>query len=114
MPPDGSVTLRLDNDGGLREWKCYVFKKEQTSEIRLMSVNDSLSFEFQPYKLVDSETIFWCANKNRSQRSNQVIIGTSGRCSSHAGSGEAVWKFHRSFGTVTFTVVQHRLWFLSL
>lgn len=112
MPPDGSVTLRLDNDGGLREWKCYVFKKEQTSEIRLMSVNDSLSFEFQPYTLV--ETIFWCANKNRSQRSNQVVIGTSGRCSSHAGSGEAVWKFHRSFGTVTFTVVQHRLWFLSL
>lgn len=114
MPPDGSVILRLDNDGGLRDWKCYVFKKEQTSEISLMSANDSLSFEFQPYKLVDTETIFWCANRNRSQRSNQVTIRTSGRCSSHAASGEAVWKFHRRFGTVTFTVVQHRLWFSSL
>lgn len=91
MPTDGSVTLRLDHDGGLGGWKCYVFKKEQTSELRLMSVkNNSVSYEFQPNRLVDPETIFWCANKDRSQRSNQVLIRTSGGCSSHAGRGEAV------------------------
>lgn len=77
MRTEGSVTLRLDNDKGLLGWRCYVFKEKQIWLIKLKSVNDSESFEFQPYKLVDSETIFWCTNADRSQRSNQVVIRTS-------------------------------------
>lgn len=87
MPPDGSVILRLDNDEGLRGWKCYVFKQQQITGLRLKLANDSVSFEFQPNKLVDPETVFWCTNEDRSRRSNQVIIRTSGRCSIHADSG---------------------------
>lgn len=117
MRTEGSVTLRLDNDKGLHGWKCYVFKEKRIRLIKLMLVKDSTSIEFQPFRLVDPETIFWCTNADRSQRSNQVVIRTSGRCSIHADSGiifhdelkcrvrfYPLWRFERSFGVITFMV----------
>lgn len=128
MRVDGSVVLRLANDEGLSGWNCYVFKEQRTRLITLkLGKNDRRSIEFQPNKLVDPETIFWCTNRNQTQRSNQVVIRTSGRCSIHADLGVIfhdelkcrvhfypLWKFECSFGVITFPVVQHWLWFLSL
>lgn len=126
MQNQGSVILRLDNDQGLWGWKCFVFKGDLLYPIALR-LSNNVSIEFQTTKLKYAETIYWCTNKDQSQRSNQVVLRISGRRSIPADSGlifhdelkcrvhfYPLWKFEHSFSVVTFTAVQYWLEFLSL
>lgn len=81
MQPKGSVTLRLDNDEGLWGWNCFVNREDKTHFILLKLKKDNVSLEFQTSPLAVPETTYWCSNGNKSKRSNQVTVRTSGRCS---------------------------------
>lgn len=78
----------LDTDEDLVGWSCFALREQGKREISLNIVKGSTSIEFQPNKLVDVETIFWCENKDQSQRSNQVVLRTSGRWT-HADLGSS-------------------------
>lgn len=76
----GSVILKLDNeDDGVWEWKCFAHRGKMTKTVRLKLQEDSKSLDFQRSLLGVPETIFWCTNRNETQRSNLVTIKTSGR-----------------------------------
>ncbi|XP_068438597.1 uncharacterized protein [Clinocottus analis] len=73
----GSVVLQLDHDDGLEGWKCWVNRGIETNEIELRFENGSVSVVFQPRRLENPETIFWCTDDLR--RSNQIMVRTSGK-----------------------------------
>ncbi|KAM9715903.1 uncharacterized protein ACNS7B_022069 [Menidia menidia] len=77
MEKKGSVILTLVNDDGIGGWNCWVFRGETTKLIKLNVRNDSLSVSFQPTSLSVPETIFWCSDKTRKYRSNQITIRTT-------------------------------------
>lgn len=84
MQPHGSVTLRLDHSSGLQGWNCFIFRyniRYTINGITLKIKGDDMSLEFQPDVMKSPENVFWCCNADRSKRSNQVTIRTSGRCS---------------------------------
>lgn len=76
----GSVILKLNNeDDGLREWKCFVYRGHETKKIKFNITGATNSLDFQPRALYVPETSFWCTNGDETQRSNLVTIKTSGR-----------------------------------
>lgn len=81
MQPYGSVILRLDHSSGLQGWNCFVIRGKSPNEIKLKENGDNMSLEFQTNVMRNPENIFWCSNADRSKRSNQVTIRTSGSCS---------------------------------
>lgn len=80
MRPGGSVILGIDNEDGLQQskWRCFVHKGGTTKKIMLRLGNDAVRLSFQPRSLQDPESIFWCADKALEQRSNQIVVRTSG------------------------------------
>lgn len=80
MRTNGAVILRIENEDGLKqsEWRCFVYKGGKTKRIMLRLENDTVKLSFQPNGLQDPENIFWCADKARQQRSNQIVVWTSG------------------------------------
>lgn len=78
MRPRSSVTLQIENEDGLQGWLCWVYKGGRTKRIKLRLSNDTVRLPFSPNRLVDHETIFWCTDKDKQQRSNQIIVLTSG------------------------------------
>lgn len=78
MRPGSSVTLQIENEDGLQGWLCWVYKGGRTRRIKLRLSNDTVRLPFSPNRLMDRETIFWCTDKDRQQRSNQIIVLTSG------------------------------------
>lgn len=78
MRPGSSVTLQIENEDGLQGWLCWVYKGGKTKRIKLQLSNDTVRLPFLPTRLMDHETIFWCTDKDRKQRSNQIIVLTSG------------------------------------
>lgn len=77
MRPGSSVTLQIENEDGLQGWLCWVYKGGKTKRIKLRLSNDTVRLPFSPTRLMDHETIFWCTDKDRKQRSNQIIVLTS-------------------------------------
>ncbi|CAJ1080833.1 uncharacterized protein LOC117830239 [Xyrichtys novacula] len=77
MRVGGSVTLELNHDDGLNGWNCWVYRGDETKKIKLKLEEKSTSLDFQPKQLLVPETIFWCSNTAKQQRSNQVIVRTS-------------------------------------
>ncbi|XP_044035579.1 uncharacterized protein LOC122868072 isoform X2 [Siniperca chuatsi] len=77
MRTEGSVVLELENEDGLWGWKCWVKRGEKTKMIKLRLKDDNVSLAFQPNRLNDPETIFWCTDENEEKRSNQITVRTS-------------------------------------
>lgn len=73
-----SVVLRLDHDGGLKAWNCWVYRGKNTKMIKLNLNDDSKTLDFQSRAVRCLETIFWCTDSTQKRRSNQVIVRTSG------------------------------------
>lgn len=78
MRPGSSVTLQIENEDGLQGWRCWVLKGGRTRRIKLRLSDDTVHLPFSPSRLTDPENIFWCTDKDVQQRSNQVIVLTSG------------------------------------
>lgn len=78
MRPGSSVTLQIENEDGLQGWLCWVYKGGKTKRIKLRLSNDTVRLPFSSTSLMNRETIFWCTDKDRQQRSNQIIVFTSG------------------------------------
>lgn len=78
MRPGSSVTLHIENEDGLQGWQCFVYKGGHMYRIQLRRSNDTVPRHFTPGRVVERENIFWCTDKERQQRSNQIIIRTSG------------------------------------
>ncbi|XP_030611070.1 uncharacterized protein LOC115798373 [Archocentrus centrarchus] len=75
----GAVILKLEHGDRLQGWKCWVCRdgrKPNMVQLRLKDTDNSIAF--QTADLHDSETIYWCTDGNRNQRSNQIILRTSG------------------------------------
>ncbi|XP_074475315.1 uncharacterized protein LOC141758108 isoform X2 [Sebastes fasciatus] len=72
----GSVVLQLDNEDGLQGWNCWVYRNGLTRMIKLRLAKDSVNVAFQPHRLTDPETIFWCSDTQK-RRSNQITVRTS-------------------------------------
>ncbi|XP_031699645.1 uncharacterized protein LOC116381541 [Anarrhichthys ocellatus] len=81
MQKGGSVLLQLDNDDGLHGWKCWVYRGGLTKKIALRLRNDNARVIFQPSRLNDQETVFWCTD-TKQLRSNQITIRTSEKATS--------------------------------
>ncbi|XP_075890634.1 uncharacterized protein LOC142893697 isoform X3 [Nelusetta ayraudi] len=77
MRPGSSVTLQIENEDGLQGWLCWVYKRGRTKRIKLRLSSDTVRLPFLANRLMDHETIFWCTDKDRQQRSNQIIVLTS-------------------------------------
>ncbi|CAI5659249.1 unnamed protein product [Oreochromis niloticus] len=74
----GAVILKLENKDGLKGWRCWVYRGgEKPIMVSLKLEGVSNSMVFQTADLNVDETIYWCTDKNRTQRSNQVILTTS-------------------------------------
>ncbi|KAL3967551.1 ATP-dependent RNA helicase DDX3X [Sarotherodon galilaeus] len=74
----GAVILKLENEDGLQGWRCWVYRggeKPIMVSLKLKGVDNSMVF--QTADLNVDETIYWCTDKLRTQRSNQVILTTS-------------------------------------
>uniref|UniRef100_A0A669EBU7 Ig-like domain-containing protein n=1 Tax=Oreochromis niloticus TaxID=8128 RepID=A0A669EBU7_ORENI len=74
----GAVILKLENEDGLQGWRCWVYRggeKPVMVSLKLEGVSNSMVF--QTADLNVDETIYWCTDKGRTQRSNQVILTTS-------------------------------------
>lgn len=78
MHTGDSVVLRLDHDGGLKGWNCWVYRGNNTKMIKLRLNNDSKTLDFQSRPVGYLGTIFWCTDSTQKLRSNQVIVRTSG------------------------------------
>ncbi|KAM9336623.1 uncharacterized protein ABDE67_019658 [Symphorus nematophorus] len=78
MRPGGSIVLQLDNDDGLQGWNCWVYRKtqEKTKRIKLKLKSNTVSLPFQR-SLDDPETIFWCTDSTKEQRSDQITVRIS-------------------------------------
>ncbi|XP_040922644.1 uncharacterized protein LOC121201086 isoform X2 [Toxotes jaculatrix] len=78
MPHGTAVNLQLENeDGDLKGWRCWVYRRAEKRQNRIMLRLVSKSIVFQTKPLSVPETIFWCTDKAEDIRSNQVIIKTS-------------------------------------
>lgn len=76
----GAVILKLENKDGLKGWRCWVCRGGESLKmvsLKLEGVNNSMVF--QTADLNVDETIYWCTDKGRTHRSNQVILTTSGK-----------------------------------
>ncbi|XP_039879304.1 uncharacterized protein LOC120728451 isoform X2 [Simochromis diagramma] len=74
----GAVILKLENKDGLKGWRCWVCRDGESPKkvsLKLEGVNNSMVF--QTADLNVDETIYWCTDKDRTHRSNQVILTTS-------------------------------------
>uniref|UniRef100_A0A3P8PPM1 Ig-like domain-containing protein n=1 Tax=Astatotilapia calliptera TaxID=8154 RepID=A0A3P8PPM1_ASTCA len=74
----GAVILKLENKDGLKGWICWVCRGGESLKmvsLKLEGVNNSMVF--QTADLNVDETIYWCTDKGRTHRSNQVILTTS-------------------------------------
>lgn len=80
MRTGSSVVLQIDYEDGLLQpkWRCFVHKGGTTRRIMLALKNDTVRLSFQAYALLDRKNIFWCADKALRQRSNQIVVWTSG------------------------------------
>ncbi|XP_071319228.1 uncharacterized protein [Trachinotus anak] len=78
MQTGHSVILQLDNDDGLDGWNCWVYRTalNQTKKIKFKTESGG-SVTFQTKKLEVPETHFWCTDKAKQKRSNQIIVRTS-------------------------------------
>uniref|UniRef100_A0A3B4Y907 Uncharacterized LOC111650268 n=1 Tax=Seriola lalandi dorsalis TaxID=1841481 RepID=A0A3B4Y907_SERLL len=73
-----SVMLQLDNEDGLEGWVCWVYREgTKTKKIKFKLENRD-HVVFQTTRLEVPETIFWCTDKSQNERSNQIIVRTSG------------------------------------
>lgn len=88
MRPGSSVTLHIENEDGLQGWMCWVYKGGRKNRIVLRLSNDTVRLPFSPGQVVKPENIFWCTDKEQLQRSNQIIIQTSGN----------IWQHENMFG----------------
>lgn len=114
MHPHGAVTLRLDHSSGLQGWNCFVIRGNSVYWIVLTKKGDNMSLEFQPNITTSPENIFWCSNADKSKRSNQVTIRTSGRC-----SNLQIWLCSSNMGrnentVCIFNPLQVSAWFVVL
>ncbi|XP_063338167.1 uncharacterized protein LOC134633222 [Pelmatolapia mariae] len=74
----GAVFLKLENEDGLKGWRCWVYRGgERPIMVSLKLKGVSNSMVFRTADLNVDETIYWCTDKNRTLRSNQVILTTS-------------------------------------
>ncbi|XP_039472510.1 uncharacterized protein zgc:154125 [Oreochromis aureus] len=73
----GAVMLKLENKDGLQGWRCWVYrggKKPIMVSLKLEGVSNSMVFATADLNV--DETIYWCTDRNRIHRSNQVILTT--------------------------------------
>ncbi|XP_074518747.1 sialoadhesin [Halichoeres trimaculatus] len=78
MQVGASVILRLNNEDGLKGWRCWVYRGDRTKRIALRLKGEEVSFDFRPRRFTVHETILWCSDETEKHRSNQVIVRTSG------------------------------------
>lgn len=78
MRPGSSVTLQIENEDGLRGWRCWAYKGGQRYAIGFKRRSDTVRRQLTPNKVVERENIYWCTDMEQQQRSNQIIIRTSG------------------------------------
>ncbi|XP_025765510.1 uncharacterized protein LOC109203269 isoform X2 [Oreochromis niloticus] len=74
----GAVMLKLENKDGLQGWRCWVYRggeKPIMVSLKLEGVSNSMVFTTADLNV--DETIYWCTDKGRTLRSNQVILTTS-------------------------------------
>lgn len=78
MRPGSLVTLQIEHEDGLQGWRCWVYRGGKIKYYKLRLRNDTVRLSFSPTSVVERENIFWCTDKEQQQRSNQIIVQTSG------------------------------------